>query len=63
LGLSGSGKIMQPVVLSVLQGKGPERREASFADLIFVLFIKKKNKGLRGHSGASQACKGHEVIG
>jgi hypothetical protein len=44
LGLSGSGKIMQPVVLSVLQGKGPERREASFADLIFGSFYQEKEQ-------------------
>jgi hypothetical protein len=41
---SDSGKIMQPVVLSVLPGKGHERKEASFADLIFASFYQEKEE-------------------
>ncbi|MCC8426825.1 hypothetical protein [Mucilaginibacter sp. UR6-11] len=43
-GQSDSGKIMQPVVLSVLPGKSQERKEASFADLIFGSFHQGKEQ-------------------
>jgi hypothetical protein len=42
------GQIMQPVVLSVLPGKGPERKEASFADLIFGYFSSRKSNSPSG---------------
>jgi len=46
------------VVFPDLQGKGPVRQRSIPADLIFCFFfIKKKEEGLRGPSGASQARK------
>jgi len=50
------GKILQPVVLLNLQGKGPVRQRSLSADLIFWLLFyqEKSNSPPRQMSGASQ---------
>jgi hypothetical protein len=58
------GQIMQPVVLSVLPGKGQERKEASFADLIFCSFHQGKEQSPPAaiEPGASIVREGPEEV-